>query len=144
MDADFSHNPQDIPRMLEAIGVADLVIGSRKINHGHIEGWNWKRKLMSNGAMWFARLFLGLKSKDVTAGFRVFRKKVLMKIDLDSIKSNGYAFQEELLYRTEKYKFKVKEIPVTFVDRQQGESKLSKKDIIEFFLVMLRLRFTRL
>ena len=144
MDADFSHNPQDVPRMLEAIGTADLVIGSRKINHGHIEGWDWKRKLMSNGAMWFSRLFLGLKSKDVTAGFRVFRKKVLMKIDLDSIKSNGYAFQEELLYRTEKYKFKVKEIPVTFVDRQKGESKLSKKDIVEFFLVMFKLRFSKL
>ena len=67
-----------------------------------------------------------------------------MKIDLDSIKSNGYAFQEELLYRTEKYKFKVKEIPVTFVDRQKGESKLSKKDIVEFFLVMFKLRFSKL
>jgi len=143
MDADFSHKPQDVPRMLEAIQSADLVIGSRKIKHGHIIGWNLRRKFMSNGAMWFSRLFLRLKTRDVTAGFRVFRRKVLTSIDLDKIKSNGYAFQEEMLYRTEKKGFRVKEIPVTFADRTKGSSKLSKKDIIEFFLVMLKLRFTK-
>ncbi len=144
MDADFSHKPQDVPRMLEAIQSADLVIGSRKIKHGHIEGWNLRRKFMSNGAMWFSRLFLGLKTKDVTAGFRVFRRKVLTEIDLDKVKSNGYAFQEEMLYRTEKKGFRIKEVPVTFADRTRGSSKLSKKDIIEFFLIMLKLRFTKL
>ncbi len=144
MDADFSHKPQDVPRMIEALASADLVIGSRKIKHGHIVGWNFKRKFMSNGAMFFSRLFLGLKTKDVTAGFRAFRRKVLLSIDLDKVKSNGYAFQEEMLYRTEKKGFRIKEIPVTFTDRTKGSSKLSNKDIIEFFLIMFKLRFTKL
>jgi len=140
MDADFSHNPQDIPRMLEAAQKSDLVIGSRKIKGGKIVGWNLWRKFISNGAMWFSRLCLGLKIKDVTAGFRVFKRKVLETIPLDKIKSNGYAFQEEMLYRTQKAGFKITEIPVTFTDRKQGKSKLSKKDILEFFVVMLQLR----
>jgi len=144
MDADFSHNPKDIPRMLEAVQSADLVIGSRKIHRGKIEGWNWRRKFMSDGAMWFSRFFLRLKAKDVTAGFRVFRRKVLVKLNLDKIKSNGYAFQEELLYRTQKLGFVIKEIPVIFVDRQKGQSKLSNKDILEFFIVMFKLRFKKM
>lgn len=141
MDADFSHDPKDIPRLLEAAQTADLIIGSRKVHHGKIEGWNWYRGFISAGAMWFSRLFLSLKTKDVTAGFRVYNRKVLTAIPLDKIKSNGYAFQEEMLYRTEKLGFKIKEIPVTFVDRQQGRSKLSKKDVVEFFIVMIKLRF---
>lgn len=141
MDADFSHDPDDIPRMLEASSEADLVIGSRKINGGNIIGWGIIRKSMSAGAMWFSRLVLQLKAKDVTAGFRCFRRKVLETLDLDAISSNGYAFQEELLYKTQKKGFTIKEIPVTFVDRQEGKSKLGKKDIIEFFIVMLKLRF---
>lgn len=144
MDADFSHNPKDILRMIEASSTADLVIGSRKINHGHIEGWNWRRKLMSNGAMWFCRFVLQLKIKDVTSGFRAYKQKVLQKINLDKIKSNGYAFQEEMLYRTIKKGFKVKEIPVTFIDRTKGKSKLSNSDIIEFFIIMIKLRFGKL
>lgn len=140
MDADFSHDPADIPRMLAAAQQADLVIGSRKIKGGKVVGWGWLRKFMSNGAMWFSRILLNLKAKDVTAGFRCFRRQVLESINLDTIKSNGYAFQEELLYRTQKAGFKIKEIPVIFKDRQKGKSKLSKKDIIEFFLVMIKLR----
>ncbi|MBT3538625.1 polyprenol monophosphomannose synthase [Candidatus Parcubacteria bacterium] len=142
MDADFSHDPDDVPRMIEAAQNADLVIGSRKIKGGGVIGWGWTRKFMSNGAMWFSRILLGLKPRDVTAGFRCFRKKVLESIDIEKIKSNGYAFQEELLYKTQKAGFKITEIPVTFVDRQEGKSKLSKKDIIEFFIVMIKLRFT--
>ncbi len=142
MDADFSHNPQDIPRMLEAIQNADLVIGSRKIPGGKIIGWNWWRKFMSNGAMWFSRILLNLQTRDVTAGFRCFRREVLEKIDLDKITSNGYAFQEEMLYRTEKADFKILEIPVIFVDRQAGQSKLNKKDILEFFITIFKLRFS--
>jgi len=141
MDADFSHDPDDVPRMIEAAQNADLVIGSRKIKGGGVIGWGWTRKFMSNGAMWFSRILLGLKPRDVTAGFRCFRKKVLESIDIEKIKSNGYAFQEELLYKTQKAGFKITEIPVTFVDRQEGKSKLSKKDIIEF-IVMIKLRFT--
>ncbi|PLX29024.1 dolichyl-phosphate beta-D-mannosyltransferase [Candidatus Parcubacteria bacterium] len=142
MDADFSHDPDDVPRMIEAAQHADLVIGSRKIKGGGVIGWGWTRKFMSNGAMWFSRLLLGLKAKDVTAGFRCFRSDVLKTLDLDNINSNGYAFQEELLYKTQKAGFRITEIPVTFIDRQEGKSKLSKKDIIEFFIVMIKLRFT--
>ncbi len=140
MDADFSHNPKDIPRMLEAAKKHDLVIGSRKIQGGGIEGWGWTRKLMSNGAMWFSRTLLNLKAKDVTAGFRCFNKKVLEAIGIETITSNGYAFQEELLYKTQKSGFTIFEIPVVFTDREKGKSKLSKKDIIEFFWVMIKLR----
>lgn len=141
MDADFSHDPKDISRMLEATKEADLVIGSRKIIGGQIIGWNWRRKLMSNGAMWFSRTMLGLKVKDVTAGFRCFKAEVLKNIDLDAIKSNGYAFQEELLYKTQKKGYKIVEIPVAFLDRKKGKSKLSKKDIIEFFITIYKLKY---
>jgi dolichol-phosphate mannosyltransferase len=143
MDADFSHDPDDIPRMLEAIKNADLVIGSRKIKGGKVIGWGARRKFQSNGAMWFSRLLLNLKAKDVTAGFRCFRSEVLKKININSIKSNGYAFQEELLYRTQKNNFTIKEIPVIFVDRQEGQSKLSKKDILEFFSIIIKLKFKK-
>ena len=140
MDADFSHDPDDIPRMLEAAQNADLIIGSRKIAGGKIIGWGWTRKFMSNGAMWLSRLLLGLKVRDVTSGFRCFKRRVLETIPLDEIKSNGYAFQEEMLYRTQKMGFTITEVPVTFIDRQEGKSKLSKKDIIEFFLIILKLK----
>ena len=144
MDADFSHDPEDIPRILEAMGGADMVIGSRKVRGGKVVGWGLRRKFMSNGAMWFSRLLLGLKVKDVTAGFRCFRRRVLESLDLDKIRSNGYAFQEELLYRIQKAGFKIVEIPVTFVDRREGVSKLGFRDIIEFFIVIFKLRFGRL
>ena len=141
MDADFSHNPQDIPRLLQASQNFDMVIGSRKIAGGKIIGWNLTRKFMSAGAMIFSRIFLNLKVKDVTSGFRLFDKKVLEKIPLNHIKSNGYAFQEEMLWRTQTNNFRITELPVTFIDRQKGQSKLSKKDIFEFFKVMIKLRF---
>ncbi|MBT4120770.1 MAG: polyprenol monophosphomannose synthase [Candidatus Magasanikbacteria bacterium] len=143
MDADFSHDPDDIPRLLKACESADLTIGSRKIKDGKVIGWGWIRKFMSNGAMWFSKMMLGLKTKDVTAGFRCFRRQVLESIEIDSIKSNGYAFQEELLHRTEKAGFRVMEIPVTFIDREEGKSKLSKKDILEFFWIILKLKLKK-
>jgi dolichol-phosphate mannosyltransferase len=141
MDADFSHDPDDIKPMLEAGKKYDLVIGSRKIEGGKVIGWGWTRKFMSNGAMWISRLLLGLKAKDVTAGFRCFNSEVLKTLNLDEINSDGYAFQEELLYKTQKADFTITEIPVTFVDRREGKSKLSKKDIVEFFLIIFKLRF---
>lgn len=143
MDADFSHRPEDLPRMIEAAKDADLVIGSRKIAGGKIIGWRWYRYFYSNGAMFFSRLILGLKTKDVTAGFRCYHCEVLKKINLDNIKSNGYAFQEEMLYHIEKAGFKVKEIPVVFPDRRLGQSKLNKKDITEFFKIIFKLRFSK-
>ena len=145
MDADFSHDPKDLPRLVEAcIEGFDLAIGSRKIKGGQVIGWGFKRKLMSNGAMYFSRFLLGLKTKDVTAGFRCFKRQVLEKIGLDNIKSNGYAFQEELLYRTEKLGFTVKEVPVIFKDREVGQSKLGKKEIKEFFVIIFKLRFLKI
>lgn len=140
MDADFSHDPDDIQRMLETAQNVDLVLGSRKIAGGKIIGWGWLRKIMSNGAMWLSRLLLGLKVRDVTSGFRCFKRRALETIPLDEIKSNGYAFQEEMLYRAQKMGFTISEIPVTFIDRQEGKSKLSKKDIIEFFLIIFKLK----
>ena len=144
MDADFSHQPKDLVRLLSAVEAgADLSIGSRKIPGGHIIGWNWKRRLYSNGAMFFARLLLGLKTRDITAGFRCFRASTLRRIDYQSIKSNGYAFQIEMIFRLEKAGLKIVEIPVIFPDRRLGRSKLGAKDIREFFVLILKLIIKR-
>lgn len=141
MDADFSHDPSDVPRLLSAAqSGADLVIGSRRMPGGKITGWNWRRHLTSYGATILARALLKLKTKDVTAGFRCYCRRVLETINLDTITSSGYAFQEEMLYRTEQAGFRVVEVPVTFTDRRQGKSKLSNKDVMEFFLTMWRLK----
>jgi len=145
MDADFSHEPKDIPRLLAACqNGAGLAIGSRKIPDGKIIGWNWRRRLMSDGAMFFARLFLRLKTKDITAGFRCWRRETLEKIKLEKIKSDGYAFQEEILYRAERAGFSVIEVPVVFTDRAAGRSKLTGKDILEFFIVTLKIAVKKL
>jgi len=142
MDADLSHDPEDIPKLLQACqNGADLVIGSRKIEGGKITGWNWQRHFMSNGAMFFSRLILKLKTYDVTSGFRCYKRKVLEALNLDNVSAGGYAFQEEMLYLVEKKGFNIKEVPVTFNDRKFGNSKLSRKDIWEFFLIIFRLKF---
>jgi len=143
MDADLSHDPKDLKKLLDATKNAYLSIGSRKIKSGKIIGWNYKRKLMSNGAMFFSRILLNLKTRDVTSGFRCFKTETLKKINFATVKSNGYAFQEEMLYRTEKGGLTVTEIPVTFTDRQKGRSKLSKKDILEFFSIIIKLKVKR-
>ncbi|HLD31879.1 MAG TPA: polyprenol monophosphomannose synthase [Patescibacteria group bacterium] len=140
MDADLSHDPDDIPRLLSAASNADLAIGSRRISGGQIIGWGWNRKMMSRGAMWLSRLALGLKTQDVTSGFRCYRRSVLSSLNLEAIKSNGYAFQEELLFLIEKGGYNVKEVPVTFVDRRVGQSKLSPQDILEFFFIIYKLK----
>ncbi len=145
MDADFSHQPQDILRLVEACqkeGVA-LVIGSRKIKGGKILGWNWRRKFYSNGAMYFARTLLNLKTHDITAGFRCFRANELKKISYHKIRSNGYAFQVEMIYKFEKAGLKIIELPVIFPDRISGDSKLNWHDIREFFIIIIKL-FLRL
>lgn len=141
MDADLSHDPHDIPRLLEKMHECDLAIGSRRVPGGDIIGWNMRRHFTSYAATIFSRFILKLKTKDVTAGFRCYKRKVLETINLDAVGSNGYAFQEEMLYRTEQAGFTVAEVPVTFIDRKKGKSKLSTKDIIEFFVVMMKLRF---
>lgn len=142
MDADFSHLPTDIPKLLAAVeSGADLAIGSRRVPGGQIIGWSWWRLFMSWGAMSFSRVLLGLKTKDVTAGFRCYRREVLQQIPLAKIKSNGYSFQEEMLFLVEKLGAKVVEVPVVFNDRQKGKSKLAKKDILDFFLIVFKLKW---
>lgn len=140
MDADFSHDPADVPRLLTALKTSDVAIGSRRITDGKVVGWGWYRHLTSWSAMTIARLLLKLKTRDVTAGFRAFRRQVLETILQTPITSNGYAFQEEVLFRVERKGFLVTEVPVTFVDRKVGKSKLSRQDIWEFFKVMKELR----
>ncbi len=140
MDANFSHDPADVPRLIAALATNDLAIGSRRVPGGKVVGWGFYRHLTSWTAMTLSRLILGLKTKDVTAGFRAYRRQVLEIVLQKEITSNGYAFQEEILFRVEKNKFSIIEIPVIFTDRTSGKSKLSSKDIWEFFRVMWRLR----
>lgn len=141
MDADLSHDPDDIPRFLKEIkGDCDVVIGSRRIPEGGVENWSMIRNWMSKGAMWFSRVMLGLKTRDVTSGYRCYSRKVIESIDWEKIKGNGYSFQEETIYLCEKKGFKVKEIPILFRDRTYGHSKLSKREIIKFFITIVKLR----
>jgi dolichol-phosphate mannosyltransferase len=142
MDADLSHDPQDIPRLVAAAKEgSDLAIGSRRITGGKIVGWGPARKCMSRGAMDFSRLVLGLKTRDVTAGFRCFRRQMIERLPLEKIHSNGYSFQEEVVFLVERLGGRVSEVPVTFNDRTHGKSKLSFAEVLKFFYVVARLRF---
>lgn len=140
MDADFSHDPADVPKLIAALDTADVAIGSRRVAGGKIIGWGIKRHVTSFMAMILARLLLRFRTKDVTSGFRAYRRQVLETVLERDISSNGYAFQEEILYRIEKKGFIITEVPVSFTDRTVGKSKLSAGDIWEFFKVMWRLR----
>lgn len=142
MDADFSHNPERIPEFLEAIGEADLVLGSRYQN-GHVNVVNWpmSRLFLSYAANVYARAITGLPIFDTTGGFKCFRRNVLESIDLSSVKSNGYAFQIEMSFRAWKSGFRLLEIPIVFVDRTEGESKMSKRIVREAVWMVWRLRW---
>lgn len=143
MDADLSHDPGYIPEFLKNLNEYDLVIGSRYIKGGCIENWNLYRKLVSKGANTLAGLLTGLSIYDITTGYRAYKSKILRKIDLDSIKSNGYAFQLEILFKTTKEGFRIKETPITFRERKKGRSKLSKFEILKFFVLSLKLSLRR-
>jgi len=143
MDADFSHDPRYLPDFLNAIEHADLVIGSRYVRGGSTPNWSLLRRFISGGGNIFARFMLGLPVHDCTAGFRCYRTTVLRSFDLDTIKSQGYAFQVELAYRVTQLGFKIVEIPITFPDRRVGKSKMSRKIFIEGFLWVLRTRFSK-
>ena len=144
MDADFSHDPEEIPNFIKAIeNGAQVVIGSRYIAGGAIVNWGRLRKFMSKTAIYFSRVMLKFKTHDITSGFRCYKKEVISRLNLGDIKSNGYAFQEELLYRCEQNNFKIVEIPIKFIDRSYGRSKLSVLEIIKFFLTIFRLKFKR-
>lgn len=141
MDADLSHDPKYIPEFLKSIKSADVVVGSRKIRGGKVIGWDSYRRFLSSAGNRLARFFSGLDVKDLTSGYRAYRKKVLKSINLDEVNSNGYAFQIEMLYRSKKKNFKIKEIPIVFVDRKYGKSKLSKREIFEFFKIGFKMKF---
>ncbi len=140
MDADGSHDPSALQLLMNAARDADVAIGSRRVRGGKIIGWGAHRHLMSHGAMFFARYVLGLRTRDVTSGFRLYRASAVRALLAQNIQSNGYAFQEETLFYCEKLGFRVCEVPVTFTDRIHGRSKLSWKEIIEFFVTIERLR----
>ncbi len=125
MDADFSHDPNDIPRLLETAKDYDVVIASRYVSGGKIIGWNWKRQFNSRLANWVTRRALGLSPKDVTAGFKRYSRRFLGALDLANIVSPGYAFQVEMIFQAVRQRFQVLEIPVTFVDRRVGQSKIA-------------------
>ncbi len=141
MDADFSHDPRYLPAFLKAIENADLVIGSRYISGGGTPNWSLLRRFISGGGNIFARFMLNMPIHDCTAGFRCYRREVLEHIDLDSIQSQGYAFQVELAYRVLKHGFKVVETPIIFLDRRVGKSKMSRKIFLEGFTWVIRTRF---
>jgi dolichol-phosphate mannosyltransferase len=141
MDADFSHDPSYLPKMLERANAgADLVLGSRYVKGGGTENWGAFRKLISRGGSLYARTILGVKVNDLTGGFKCFRRRVLETLDLSSIRSEGYSFQIEMTYRTLKEGFVVEELPITFVDRRVGQSKMSKAIFVEAIWVVWTLR----
>jgi dolichol-phosphate mannosyltransferase len=125
MDADFSHDPREIPNMLQAIQEADLVLGSRYINGVRVVNWPLSRLFLSKGASYYVRIITGLPVNDPTGGFKCFRRRVLEAIDLDEVRSNGYAFQVEMTYKAWMKGYRVREIPITFADRYAGKSKMS-------------------
>jgi dolichol-phosphate mannosyltransferase len=140
MDADFSHNPNDIPAFLEAIKDADLVLGSRYINGVRVLNWPMRRLMLSYYASVYTRTITGLPVQDTTGGFKCFRIEVLKAIDLDKIKSNGYSFQIEMTYKAYKKNFRIKEIPIVFTEREKGRSKMSKKIVYEAVFMVWKLR----
>ena len=131
MDCDFSHDPADVPRLIGAAANADLVLGSRYFPGGGVENWGLVRRAISAGGSLYARLVLGVPVRDLTGGFKCFRRAVLEAIPLDEVRSRGYAFQIELTYRALRRGFRVEEIPIRFVDRVVGGSKMSRTIVLE-------------
>jgi dolichol-phosphate mannosyltransferase len=145
MDADFSHNPQDLPRLYKACADgADLAIGSRYCNGISVINWPIGRVIMSYYASVYVRTVLGMKVYDTTAGFKCYKRKVLETLDLDNIKMKGYGFQIEMKYSTHKLGFKIQEVPIIFVDRTAGTSKMSSGIFGEAFWGVLKLPFRKI
>jgi dolichol-phosphate mannosyltransferase len=131
MDCDFSHDPKDVPRLIAATDEADLALGSRYVEGGQVADWGPMRRAISEGGSFYARVLLSLKIRDLTGGFKCYRRKVLETIDLDAIDSKGYAFQIETTYRALRAGFRVVEIPIRFADREVGGSKMSSAIVVE-------------
>jgi len=144
MDADLSHDPNVLPRFLEAIQNADLVLGSRYVTGVNVINWPLRRLLLSYGASFYTRLITGMPVKDPTGGFKCFRRKVLETIDLDKIHSNGYSFQIEMSFRAWRKGFRIKEIPIVFTDRVDGKSKMSPQIVREAIWVVWKLKIQQI
>lgn len=141
MDADFSHKPEYIPEMLKRIKENDVVIGSRNIKGGAVEGWSALRNFVSKGGSLYSRMVLHCPVNDLTGGFNMWTRQALDAINLDKIVSRGYSFQIEMKYRAYKSGMKIKEIPIIFPDRQAGKSKMSKKIFVEAFIKIWKIRY---
>jgi dolichol-phosphate mannosyltransferase len=142
MDSDFSHDPADLARLLAAArGDADLALGSRYVPGGGVSDWGLLRRFISEGGSTYARWVLGLRVRDLTGGFKCFRREVLEAIHFDGVRSRGYAFQVELTYRAVRGGFRVVEVPIVFRDRQHGQSKMSWRIAAEAMWLVPRLRF---
>jgi dolichol-phosphate mannosyltransferase len=141
MDCDFSHDPADVPRLLAAAEDADVVLGSRYVLGGGTQNWGLVRRAISRWGSLYAQLLLGLPVRDLTGGFKCYRREVLETIDLDAIRSRGYAFQIETTYRAVRAGFRVVEIPIRFVDREVGGSKMSRSIVLEAIWKVPALRF---
>lgn len=131
MDADFSHDPRYLPTMLETLGSYDVAVGSRYVAGGGTVNWGLGRKIISRGGSLYSRMILGKNVRDFTGGFNGWHRRVLEKIDLSAVRSDGYSFQIELKYRALRAGFSLKEFPIVFEDRQVGQSKMSKKIVFE-------------
>jgi dolichol-phosphate mannosyltransferase len=143
MDADYSHNPRDIPRLVEAAQEADIVVGSRYIKGGSTPGWPLRRRLISRTASLLVRSMLGLPIRDCTGGFKCFRRSTLESIDFADVRSSGFASSYEINYFCHRSGKAIREVPIRFIDRQAGESKLSLGIIAEVLVAIVRLRFSR-
>ena len=144
MDADFSHNPEEIPRLLGRMDSCDLVIGSRYTNGVRVINWPIRRLLLSYSANLYTRIITGMPVKDATGGFKCFRREVLEAIDLDKVRSNGYAFQIEMDFKAWSKGFRVCEQPIIFADRQSGVSKMSRSIVYEAVFMVWKLKFLRM
>jgi dolichol-phosphate mannosyltransferase len=145
MDCDFSHDPADVPRLIDAcVSGADLALGSRYVPGGGTENWGLLRRIVSWGGSFYARVLLGVRIRDLTGGFKCFKREVLETIDLDAIHSKGYAFQIETTYRVLRRGFRVVEVPIRFVDRTEGTSKMSRTIFLEAVGKVPRLRLAAL
>jgi dolichol-phosphate mannosyltransferase len=143
MDADFSHDPRYLHVLLdEAMGGTDLVLGSRYVDGGGTVNWGPARRAISRGGSLYARSILGVRIRDLTGGFKCFRRSVLEAIDLGAVKSSGYAFQIELTYRALKAGFRIKEVPIVFEDRRVGQSKMSRKIFVEALTMVWKLKLS--
>jgi dolichol-phosphate mannosyltransferase len=143
MDADFSHDPADLPRLIAAAGDADLVLGSRYVPGGGVENWGALRRLLSRGGSWYSRVLLGVPVRDLTGGFKCFNRRVLDAIDLTGVRAGGYGFQIELTYRAIQAGFTVAEVPILFRERREGQSKMTARIALEAVWKVPTLRLRR-